>query len=161
MLKRDRMRIFLHGCVIALMAGCTGDLVELNASKQDMSVGAAVDMAQGTTGEMGPMSGAKFSPDIQADLDAKGCTITACHGADGNGSVMYVKAMATAQADIDANYMHVMAEINTTAPDQSQLLRNPLAGSGSGHAGTTPFANTQDPTYQKWLGWIQAGAPKQ
>lgn len=143
------------------MAGCTGDLVELGASKQDLSVGAAVDMAQGTTGEMGPLPSAKFSPDIQSDLDAKGCTITACHGTSGNGSVMYVKPMATAQADIDANYTSVMAEINMGAPDQSPLLRNPLAGSGSGHAGTTPFANTQDPTYQKWLAWIQAGAPKQ
>ena len=161
MLKRDRMRIFLHGCVIALMAGCTGDLVELNASKQDMSVGAAVDMAQGTTGEMGPTSAAKFSPDIQADLDAKGCTITACHGAQGTGANLYVKPMATAQADIDMNYMNVMADINTTGPDQSPLLTKPLTGSGVTHSGTKPFASTSDPTYQKWLAWIQAGAPKQ
>jgi hypothetical protein len=161
LLKRDGMRIFLHGCVIALMAGCTGDLVEIGVgAKQDMSVGAAADMAQGGGGEMGPTT-AKFSPDIQSDLDAKGCTITACHGTSGNGSVMYVKPMATAQADIDTNYMDVMAEINTTAPDQSKLVRFPLAGSGSGHAGTTPFANTSDPTYMKWLAWIQAGAPKQ
>ncbi len=142
------------------MAGCTGDLVELNANKQDLSVGAAADMAQGTTGEMGQVA-TKFSPDIQSDLDAKGCTITACHGTQGNGSVMYIKAMATAQADIDSNYMDVTPELNMTAPDQSKLVRFPLAGSGSGHAGTTPFANTSDPTYMKWLAWIQAGAPKQ
>ena len=73
---------------------------------------------------------------------------------------MYVKAMATVQADIDANYMAVMKEVNLTSPDQSTLLRNPLVGSGSGHAGSTPFASTSDPTYQKWLAWITAGAPK-
>ncbi|MGZ3426230.1 MAG: hypothetical protein ACXVCV_06250 [Polyangia bacterium] len=145
--------------MLMVMAGCTGDLVELTAGggKQDMSF-AGVDMAQAAGGEMGP-SGAVFT-DIQTDLDAKGCTITACHGTSGNGSVMFVKPMATVQADIDANYMHVMAEINTTQADQSPLLRNPLAGSGSGHAGTTPFASTADPTYQKWLAWIKAGAPK-
>ncbi len=144
------------------MAGCTGDLVELspNGSK-DMSVGAAVDMAQGAGGEMGPTVATKYSPDIQMDLDSKGCTVTACHGTMGDGSVMYIKPLATAQADIDTNYMNAMAEINLGTPDQSKLLRFPLAGSGSGHAGTTPFASTSDPTYMKWLAWIQAGAPKQ
>jgi hypothetical protein len=139
------------------MAGCTGDLVELGAS-QDLAF-SQVDMSQGSGGEMGPNT-AKFFPDIQGDLDAKGCTIASCHGTANDGSVMTVKMMATVQADIDANYASVMKEINTTAADQSPLLRNPLVGSGSGHAGTTPFANTSDPTYQKWLGWIQAGAPK-
>ncbi len=154
------MRIF-YGFVIVVMAGCTGDLVELSASGsgQDMSF-AQVDLSQGGGGEMGP-NAAKFFPDIQMDLDAKGCTITACHGTAGDGSVMTVKANATAQADIDANYMSVMNELNLTAPDQSPFLRNPLAGSGSGHAGTTPFASVSDPTYMKWLAWIQAGAPKQ
>lgn len=101
-----------------------------------------------------------FYPDIQADIDGKGCTIGACHGTVGDGSVLYVKAMATMQSDIDGNYSDVLNEINFTTPDQSALLRNPLAGSGSGHAGTTPFASTSDPTYQRWLHWIQAGAPK-
>jgi hypothetical protein len=140
------------------MAGCTGDLVDIGAgAKQDMAF-SEVDMAQAPGGEMGPMSAAKFSPDIQMDLDAKGCTLTACHGTMGNGSVMYIKPMATAQADLTMNYMDVLNEVNKTAPDQSPLLRNPLAGSGSGHAGTTPFASTNDPTYQKWLAWISAGA---
>lgn len=164
MLKRDRMRIFLHGCVIALMAGCTGDLVEIGVgAKQDMSVGAAADMSQGTGGEMGPTT-AKFSPDIQSDLDAKGCTITACHGTSGNGSVMYVKGMATAQADIDANYMTVTTlagVINSGAPDQSLLVTKPLGSSAVTHAGGKQFPTATDPTYVKWLAWIQAGAPKQ
>jgi len=143
------------------MAGCTGDLVDIGSgANQDMAF-SQVDMAQGGGGEMGPNT-AKFFPDIQMDLDAKGCTLTACHGAMGTGAVMYIKPMATAQADIDANYLQVNPpEVNLTAPAQSKLLLNPLARSGSGHAGTTPFANTNDHTYQKWLGWISNGAPKQ
>ena len=141
------------------MAGCTGDLVDIGSgANQDMAF-SQVDMSQAGGGEMGP-NAAKFFPDIQMDLDSKGCLATACHGAMGTGAVMYIKPMATAQADIDTNYMNAKAE-TTTPPDQSKLLRFPLAGSGSGHAGTTPFANTNDPTYQKWLGWITAGAPKQ
>jgi hypothetical protein len=152
------MRI-LTGFVLVVMAGCTGDLIELGVGgKQDMSF-AGVDLSQGGNDEMG-LSAAKFSPDIQMDLDTQGCTLVACHGTSGNGSVMFIKPMATVQADIDANYMHAMAEINTTQADQSPLLRNPLAGSGSGHAGTTPFASVNDPTYMKWLAWIKAGAPK-
>jgi hypothetical protein len=151
------MRIFYSGCLLFVMAGCTGDLVDIGAgAKQDMAF-SDVDMAQGAGGEMGPIT-TKFNPDIQMDLDSKGCTLSACHGTMGNGSVMYVKPMATVQADIDANYMNVLKEVNKTAPDQSPLVRNPLAGSGSGHAGTTPFASTNDPTYQKWLAWISAGA---
>ena len=158
------MRIFLYGCVVAMMAGCTGDLVELGAAAtQDMSF-AGVDMAQAGGGEMGPTVAAKFSPDIQMDLDSKGCTIGACHGTSGDGSVMYVKAMATAQADIDANYMTVTTlagVINTTGPDQSLLLTKPLGSSAVSHAGGKQFSTASDPTYVKWLAWIQAGAPKQ
>jgi hypothetical protein len=151
------MRIFYSGCLLFVMAGCTGDLVDIGAgAKQDMAF-SDVDMVQAGGGEMGPIN-TKFNPDIQTDLDKEGCTLGACHGTMGNGSVMYVKAMATVQADIDANYMNVLKEVNKTAPDQSPLLRNPLAGSGSGHAGTTPFASTNDATYQKWLAWISAGA---
>jgi hypothetical protein len=103
----------------------------------------------------------RFFPDIQADLDAKGCTITACHGTSGTGAVMVVKANATMQTDIDANYASVMAEVNATTPSQSPLLTKPLAGSAVTHSGTKPFASTSDPTYVRWLSWIQSGAPKQ
>ena len=77
----------------------------MRGAKPDLAFG-AVDMAQAGGGEMGP-SNAKFYPDIQMDLDAKGCTIAACHGTAGDGSVMTVKMGATVQADIDANYMSV------------------------------------------------------
>jgi len=140
-----------------MMAGCTGDLIELNANKDQGTGGGPPDMAQAGGGEMGP-SNAKFA-DIQMDLDTQGCTLTACHGAMGNGSVMYVKPMATAQADLDTNYTNVKAETNPTAFDQSNLLTKPV-NPGITHSGTKPFASMSDPTYQKWLGWITAGAPR-
>ena len=55
----------------------------------------------------------------------------------------------------------VQVEVNTTAPDQSPLLQKPLTGSPVTHSGTKPLTSTSDPTYVKWFGWIQAGAPKQ
>jgi hypothetical protein len=153
------MRIFT-GFVLFVMAGCTGDLVELGVGgKQDMSFG-DVDMAQAGGGEMGP-NAAKFFPDIQMDLDAKGCTITACHGATGTGAVIVLKAAVTAQADIDANYAQAMMDVNTTAPSSSPFLTKPLTGSPVTHSGTKPLTSTSDPTYVKWLNWISAGAPKQ
>jgi hypothetical protein len=153
------MRIFT-GFVLFVLTGCTGDLVELGVgAKQDMAFG-GVDLAQAGNGEMG-LSSAKFFPDIQMDVDTKGCTITACHGAAGTGAVMFVKAAVTAQADIDANYASAMNEVNTTAPAQSPFLTKPLTGSGVVHSGTKPLTSTSDPTYIKWMGWIAAGAPKQ
>lgn len=157
------MRIFTTVAFL-LFSGCTGDLVEIgaNAAKRDLSGSLMPDLAQHGGGEMGPS--AKFFPDIQMDLDSKtapACSAGACHGTNGNGSVMYVKPQATAQADIDANYMRVMNEVNTTSPAQSPLLTNPVAGSMVMHTGGKLFPSTSDPTYVKWLAWIQAGAPKQ
>lgn len=141
------------------MAGCTGDLVELGASKQDLSVGAAVDMAQGTGGEMGPS--AKFIPDIQMDLDAKGCTNPSCHG----GSQTPVMKPNATGAQLDTNYSNIFN--NTCVQGKCIDLVNPAASLmltknvPPGHSGGAQLNNTQDPTYQKWLAWIQAGAPKQ
>ena len=59
---------------------------------------AKVDMAQAGGGEMGP-STTKFDPDIQTDMDGKGCTLVACHGT--GTPVLILKAMATG-ADIDS-----------------------------------------------------------
>jgi hypothetical protein len=138
------MRIFPWLASLAL-TGCIGDIVELGGSGD-----AGADLAQS-----GP---AKFFPTIQTDLDTQGCTAAACHGGT---QVPVVKMGATAQADIDTNYMHVMVDVNTTAPDQSLLLTKPLQNSGVTHSGTKPFAGTTDATYQRWLAWITAGAQKQ
>lgn len=101
-------------------------------------------------------SGAKFIPDIQADIDAKSCSAAACHGSSNPPTL---KAMPTQQADIDTNYIGFTANCDTGAPDQSNVLKTMLPGGG--HAGGQEFASTSDPVYQRWLRWIQAGEPKQ
>jgi hypothetical protein len=159
LLNSSLMRIFTAFGLL-LLCSCTGDLVELGAgSRADLSGSfGSHDMAQGGGGEMGPS--AKFFPDIQNDVDRLGCTIGACHG-NGTGTALTMKMGVTAQADIDANYMHVMNDVNTTSPSQSPFLQKPTNGSGVLHSGTKPIGGPSDPTYIKWLNWIQAGAPKQ
>jgi hypothetical protein len=149
------MRIFFSGCVLFVMAGCTGDLVDIGAgAKQDMAF-SDVDMAQSQGGEMGP-STAKFYPDIQADLESLGCTNVACHG----GTQVPVVKMGATAANDQGNYMNFMNDVNLGAPEQSLALTKPLTGSGVTHSGTKPFTSTTDPNYVKWLNWIKAGAPK-
>src|SRR4051812_28725099 len=147
------MRIFLQGCVLVMMAGCTGDLVELSANKQDLSFG-AVDLAQTGGGEMGPNS-LTFYPDIQGDIDnVLGCSTVGCHGGT---QIPVLKNGATAAND-QGNYMAMLTEINLTAPDQSPVLTKNLPGAS--HGGGAKFTGTNDANYKRWLGWIQAGAPK-
>jgi hypothetical protein len=164
------MRTFLT--FTFLLAGCTGDLVELGpktggtgGADMAQATGAAGgggtssggDMAGGTTG------GAVTFVSIQADLDAKICSSSACHGSantTSNGG-FELKAMATAAADLMANYTAVQSEINTMTPATSPLLTNPAGLATPAHGGGTIFtAGTADPTYQKWLAWIMAGAPE-
>src|SRR5689334_206126 len=106
------MRILTAFVVVAL-AACTGDLVELTPGGKPMDMaagGGGGGGGQGGGGEMGPNT-AKFA-DIQMDLDAKGCTLGACHGMAGTGAVVVWKAMATG-ADLDTNYTNTMTEINS------------------------------------------------
>ena len=148
------MRTFPHVFVIVLLAGCTGDLVELNAGAPDLSFG-NVDLSQNGGGEMGP-SNAKFYPDIQNDVDnVVGCSLVACHG----GTQAPVMKMGATAANDQGNYTNFMTAVNLTAPDQSLVLTKNLPGAS--HGGGAKFTGTSDPTYVKWLAWIRAGAPKQ
>jgi hypothetical protein len=149
------MRIFLHGCVLVMMAGCTGDLVELNATRDQGTGGGPPDMAQAGGGEMGP-SNLKFYPDIQNDIDTvEGCSAVGCHG----GTQIPVLKMGATAANDQGNYAAFINDVNTGAPDQSLVLTKNLPGAS--HGGGAKFSGTQDVVYQRWLGWIQAGAPKQ
>ena len=172
MLTDHRMRTFL--AFTFLVAGCTGDLVELGPKTGGSTSGA--DMAQaaaagggGTGGGGGDMSGGSTGgatnfASIQADLDAKTCT--SCHTAATptlNGGFVVV-AHATSAADLMTGYTAVMSEINTTTPAMSPLLLNPINSPTltTPHTGGMVFtAGTANPTYQKWLAWITAGAPQQ
>jgi hypothetical protein len=148
------MRI-LSALLFAAMAGCTGDLVEIGAGGGDLAGGGGGDMAQGGGGgEMGPNT-AKFFPDIQKDVDTLTCSITACHG---GAQAPVLKPMAVAGTG-DANYTNFMTAVSTGAPSQSLVLTKNLPGAS--HGGGAKFTGTRDPVYQRWLGWISAGAPKQ
>ena len=163
------MRTFLT--LTVLLAGCTGDLVEI-APKTSTS-GADMAMASGNAGGGGTAAGGDMAGggsggavkfvSIQADLDAKICSSSACHGsttAASNGGFQLI-TMATAAADLMANYAAVQNEINLTTPAMSLLLTNPAGLATPPHTGGTLFSGgTSDPTYQKWLAWITAGAPQ-
>jgi hypothetical protein len=128
--------------------GCTGDLVMLDASVPDGSGG---DL--GVRADLAPPPPVRFAPTIQGDLDALGCTAGgACHA---GSAPMSLIPNAAARDALLANYAEVRPRAMAGA--MSPLLVKPQAGSG--HLGATPFASTADPTYQRWLGWVQAGAP--
>lgn len=100
-----------------------------------------------------------FNPDIQHDLDTLGCTTSACHGAT---TSPIIAPMPTLVADWLSNYDDIHKDCTTldclAGGADSLLLTKPLQGSVS-HGGIKPFASTSDPTYQRWLAWIDAGAP--
>ncbi|HEX4457200.1 MAG TPA: hypothetical protein VIA18_04480, partial [Polyangia bacterium] len=152
-----------------LLAGCTGDLVELgpktSTSSADMAMaggsagGGGTAGGDMTTGSSGPVTFAS----IQADLDSKTCSVS-CHnataGAALNGGFILVPH-ATSAADLATSYAAVQGEINTTTPAMSLLLTNPAGLATPPHTGGMLFTGgTSDPTYVKWLAWITAGAPQ-
>ena len=133
MLNGTRMRIFLSGCVLFVLAGCTGDLVDIGSgANQDMAF-SRVDMAQGRRRRDGSNTMAKFSPDIQMDLDAKGCTLDRLPR-DFRRRVGHVRQGDGDRAGRHRRELHERDERRSTrrAPAQSQLLLNPLVGSGVG-----------------------------
>lgn len=154
------MRI-LTGFIVVALAGCTGDLVEIGPGSKTMDMSASGGGGGGGGGgqgggmEMGP-NAAKFFPDIQMDIDSAklGCSLGACHGGT---QIPVVKANAVAGTG-DANYTNFMADVNTASPAQSPILTKNLPGAS--HGGGAKFTGTSDPVYQRWLGWISAGAPK-
>jgi hypothetical protein len=154
LLNGTGMRI-LASLVVLMLAGCTGVLVEIGpGARPDLAGGGGgpVDMAGG-----GGPSNAKFFPDVQTDIDsaALSCSLGGCHGGT---QAPVLKANAVAGAG-DANYTNFMNDVNVGAPDQSLVLTKNLPGAA--HGGGSKFSGTNDPVYKKWLGWIQAGAPKQ
>jgi hypothetical protein len=101
--------------------------------------------------------------DSEADLEkpAFGCTNNAsgCHGGTMPTGIMQL--VPNASQDMVAlmnNYMQIQARVSVGTPDQSKLLQKTLQTSMTSHGGIKPFATAQDPTYQRWLLWIQLGA---
>ncbi|MGZ3429131.1 MAG: hypothetical protein ACXVDD_06255 [Polyangia bacterium] len=137
--------LLASGCLPAFDKGPSGDA--------DMGTAAGGDLANGGT------SAVYFDPDIQRDLDTLGCTASACHGATASP---VVSAMPASAADWMTNYNDIRVDCTTLdclgGGASSLLLTKPLQGSAT-HSGTKPFASSADPTYQRWLAWIEAGAP--
>jgi hypothetical protein len=99
---------------------------------------------------------------VQAGLDSKGCTASACHG---GLQTPQLKAAPASDADKMASYNAVLTGctqgkcVDTVTPTASLLLKKPLLDSGLTHAGGKLFMDFNDPVYKTWLAWIQAGAP--
>jgi hypothetical protein len=70
--------------------------------------------------------------------------------------------MPTLTVDWLSNYNDIHKDCTTLdclgGGANSLLLTKPLQGSVT-HGGIKPFASTSDPTYQRWLAWINGGAP--
>jgi hypothetical protein len=100
--------------------------------------------------------------EVQAGLDTKGCTSSACHG---GLQTPQLKAAPATDADKMASFNAFKIGctqglcVNPVTPTASLVLQKPLAGSPLTHAGGKLFADFNDPVYVKWLAWIQAGAP--
>jgi hypothetical protein len=145
------MRIFT--ALALILAGCTGDLVELGpktGTGGSGGGGGSTDMAQGTSG-----GAAKFNPDIQRDIDSLGCSSGGCHGA----GVKPALTMGASGAALDTNYTNFIGDCTTANPAGSPVLAKNLPGAS--HVGGAKFSGTSDPIYTRWLAWIQAGEPKQ
>jgi hypothetical protein len=149
-----------------LMSGCVGDLVELTpGSRTDLSqIQAIADLTPPVGGEdMGGTNvqpdlttpAVPFNPQIQADIDALGCSAASCHGGT---QIPVLKRMPALAADITANY-EAFKSASTMGESSPNLVRN-LAGSGVTHTGGASFASKQDVIYQRWLSWITGGMPQ-
>jgi hypothetical protein len=104
--------------------------------------------------------------DINKDLEspALGCTnqVSACHGGSNPAGTMALADMAAGDmTKLMSNYNQVKMRVTTTDPANSLILLKLLATSqvGMSHPGGTPFSDTNNPMYQRWLVWIQLGAP--
>jgi hypothetical protein len=142
------MRLATLSCALALAGGCQGELVELDGAT-------AGDLAGG--GDLGVHQTA-FVPDVQTDMDRLTCTTSICHGSCVMTTPMCLVAMASKPADQMANYAQVMPR--TSGGMNALILQKNLATNAAlTHTGGKPFPNAMDPTFVKWLAWINAGAP--
>ena len=151
------LALVTFGCLPSSNQGVT------TVGANDLAVAAdpsrPVDMAVSAGDSATSAAKAYFNPDIQHDLDTLGCTTSTCHGAT---TSPVITPMPTLAADWLSNYNDIHKDCTTLdclgGGANSLLLTKPLQGSVT-HGGIKPFASTSDPTYQRWLAWINAGAP--
>lgn len=97
-----------------------------------------------------------YREDIQNDIVKLGCATAACH----SFYAPLIMPTPSSDAQWQQNYTNIKGDaING---EMSLILTKNLAGNNVAHAGASnvkPFATTNDPTYKKWLYWIQNGSP--
>jgi hypothetical protein len=98
----------------------------------------------------------RYRDDIHPMLLAR-CGAGNCHGSPANELQL---ACGSSPEEVRASYWAAVDYL-ATAPEQSELLRRPLAPAAGGtfHEGGAIFDSPRDADYQKLLGWAQAHGP--
>jgi hypothetical protein len=159
LLKRASVR-FTTLLLAFSISGCVGSLNDLNATGRDGSA-SSPDLAGGggdppdLTSGMDPGDGGlpqsvHFNPDIEMDIELKGCTAVACHGG--------TQIPVLKNGDLANNYTNFSALANMGV--NSPVLAHLLPGATPAHGGGALFTGTSDPVYVRWLAWINAGDPQ-
>lgn len=101
------------------------------------------------------LDAAIFAQDIEPILQQRGCSNVACHGGQGAGELLL-----SAGLNVSADLLAVGGLVTTWQPQDSPLLRKPLAEAAGGvtHSGGDIFADAQDGDYQTLLSWISGEA---
>jgi len=144
----------------AVTGAVTGHPVTLQATDAKLitlqsfiTAAAAVQAADGG-GVVAPPSNsvfdfAVFQTTIQPVFNAGGCAIVGCHGSGTGGFTL--KAMATATADLQANFTAISTRANLTDPSTSIILRQATTLHGSGKSTQVSADGAA-----KLLAWITA-----
>jgi hypothetical protein len=91
-----------------------------------------------------------FRPHIQADLAELGCAVASCHG--GPALPMPLIDHPEADADWEANYLQVRDRAGT-------IDESPMLDKAQGDGGHIAPLEEDHPAVQRWVAWIDAGAP--
>jgi len=93
-----------------------------------------------------------FDTDIQADIDALGCSAQSCHG---GGAGMLTLVQGASGDTLAANYAAFKARASDG--ESSKVLRKPTGAES--HGGGKKFA-PGDAIYTRWLTWIRECQPR-
>ncbi|NCO01736.1 MAG: hypothetical protein GW906_07880 [Epsilonproteobacteria bacterium] len=89
-----------------------------------------------------------FQADVLPIIVAN-CSTTACHAGGTTGTVLY-----SSDGNVTASYNNIVADVNTTSPDNSLLLTKAI---GTSHSGGTILV-TSETRYTTIRAWIAGGA---
>lgn len=107
---------------------------------------------------------AAVNPIFDQNLGGRTCSASGCHSvfsSAGGAFKIYPNALPNT-VEMQANYLSAKGMANLSAPSQSKLLLEPLAGAQSivgSHTGGDIFPSTSDPNYGVILGWISTQVP--